>query len=94
MDSTIPLLSKSKISSLWPSSVPVQPGLCRMYSETTLLVFACGGSFIIVLSVSMICVLVSVSFTEREKYSIINFIMSALRLAFVSLAPARLMNGV
>ena len=26
-DSTIPLLSKSEISSLWPSSVAVQPGL-------------------------------------------------------------------
>ena len=34
MDSTIPLLSKSKISSLWPSSVVVQPGLCRTRSET------------------------------------------------------------
>ena len=29
IDSTIPLLSKSKISSLWPSSVVVQPGLCQ-----------------------------------------------------------------
>ena len=28
IDSTIPLLSKSKISSLYPSSVAVQPGLC------------------------------------------------------------------
>ena len=36
-DSTIPLLSKSKISSLLPSSVRVQPGLCRICSETTLL---------------------------------------------------------
>ena len=26
-DSTIPLLPKSEISSLWPSSVAVQPGL-------------------------------------------------------------------
>ena len=33
-DSTIPLLSKSKISSLQPSSVVVQPGLCRTLSET------------------------------------------------------------
>ena len=33
-DSTIPLLSKSEISSLWPSSVAVQPGLCRTRSET------------------------------------------------------------
>ena len=29
MDSAIPLLSKSEISSLKPSSVTAQPGLCR-----------------------------------------------------------------
>ena len=34
IDSTIPLLSKSKILSLQPSSVAVQPGLCRTRSET------------------------------------------------------------
>ena len=34
MDSTIPLLPKSEISSLQPSSVAVQPGLCRTWSET------------------------------------------------------------
>ena len=33
-DSTIPLLSKSKISSLLPSCVAVQPGLCRTRSKT------------------------------------------------------------
>ena len=44
-DSTIPLLSKSKISSLWPSSVTVQAGLCRACSETTLLVFPRGSSY-------------------------------------------------
>ena len=33
-DSTLPLLSKSEISSLWPSSVTVQPGLCQTWSET------------------------------------------------------------
>ena len=33
-DSTIPLLPKSKISSLWQSSVAVQPGLCGTWSET------------------------------------------------------------
>ena len=43
-DSTIPLLFKSKILSLLPSSVTVQPGLCRTCSETTLLVFPRGGS--------------------------------------------------
>ena len=43
-NSTIPLLSKSEISSLQPSSVTVQPGLCRTCSETRLLVFPRGGS--------------------------------------------------
>ena len=33
-DSTIPLLSKSKISSLKPYSVIAQPGLCQTLSET------------------------------------------------------------
>ena len=33
-DSTIPLLPKSEISSLQPSSVVVQPGLCGTWSET------------------------------------------------------------
>ena len=33
-DSTIPLLSKSKISSLYLSSVAVQPSLCGTWSET------------------------------------------------------------
>ena len=34
LDSTIPLLSKSEISSLLPSFVAVQPGLCRTRLET------------------------------------------------------------
>ena len=33
MDTTIPLFSKTEISSLKPSSVAVQPGLCRTWSE-------------------------------------------------------------
>ena len=33
LDSTIPLLPKSKISSLQPSSVIAQPGLCRTWSK-------------------------------------------------------------
>ena len=33
-DSTIPLLPNCEISSLQPSSVAVQPGLCRTWSET------------------------------------------------------------
>ena len=32
--STIPLLCTSDISSHWSSSVAVQPGLCRAWSET------------------------------------------------------------
>ena len=34
MDSTIPLLPKSEISSFYPSSVAIQPGLCLIWSET------------------------------------------------------------
>ena len=44
-DSSIPLLSKSKISSFYPSYVTVQVGLCWTWSKTTLLVFPRGGSF-------------------------------------------------
>ena len=33
LDSTIPLLPKSKISSFYPSPVAVQPGLCQTWSE-------------------------------------------------------------
>ena len=38
-DSTIPLLYKSKISSLKPSSVTVQAGLCRTWSEPKIVNF-------------------------------------------------------
>ena len=44
-DSTIPLLLKYKISSLYPSSVTVQAGLCRTWSEPKLLVFSRTGSY-------------------------------------------------
>ena len=33
-DTTIPILHKYEISSLQPSCVVVQPGLCRTWSET------------------------------------------------------------
>ena len=33
-DSTIPVLSKSEISSLYRSSIDEQPGLCRTWTET------------------------------------------------------------
>ena len=39
IDSTIPLLSKSEISSHQPSSVVAQPGLYRTWSETPKIVF-------------------------------------------------------
>ena len=48
LDSTIPLLAKSKISSFWPSPVAVQPGFCQtwtQWSESKLLVFSCRGSY-------------------------------------------------
>ena len=46
MDSTIPLLSKFKISSLYPSSsVNVQPSLCWTGLEPKLLVFSCRGLY-------------------------------------------------
>ena len=48
-DSTIPLLPKSEISSLWPSLVTAQSGLCRTWSETpktgfltSRLIYGCG----------------------------------------------------
>ena len=44
-DSTIPLLSKSEISSLKASSVAVQPGLCHTWLETLKLVFSQRGSY-------------------------------------------------
>ena len=40
IDSTIPLLSKSEISSLQPSLVTVQPGFCRTSSGSRMLVFS------------------------------------------------------
>ena len=49
-DSAIPLLFKSEISSLYPSSVAVQPGLCGTWSETPKTGFLrtlenCGDTF-------------------------------------------------
>ena len=46
LDSTIPLLAKSKISSFLPPPVSVQPGCYQTWSESTLLVFSCCGSYI------------------------------------------------
>ena len=43
--STIPLLPKSEILSLQPSSIVVQPGLCRTWSETPKTGFSQRGSY-------------------------------------------------
>ena len=40
IDSTIPLLLKSEISRFLPSSVTVQPSMCRAWSEPKSLVFS------------------------------------------------------
>ena len=39
MDSTIPLLLISKVSSFWLYAVTVQPGLCRTLSKTQIVGF-------------------------------------------------------
>ena len=44
-DSTIPLLPESEISSLQPSSVAVQPGLCKTWSESPKTGFLTTSSF-------------------------------------------------
>ena len=55
LDSTIPLLPKYKISSLWPSLVAVQPGLCQTWSETKLLVFSRCGSYCYAETITLTC---------------------------------------
>ena len=45
IDSTIPLLSKSEISSLWSSSVTVQSGLCRPSQKSQRQVLSHHGSY-------------------------------------------------
>ena len=44
-DNTIPPLPKYEISSLWPSFVTVQPGLCGTRSKTPKPVFSQRGSY-------------------------------------------------
>ena len=50
-DSTIPLLAKSKISSLSPSSVAIQLGLCGTRSKSRRPVFSQRGSYSVPLSI-------------------------------------------
>ena len=47
VESTILPLYKSEISCLYPSSVAVQPGLCRTRSETRTLIFSQCGSYVL-----------------------------------------------
>ena len=61
MDSTILLLFKSEISSLQPSSVAAQPGLCQTWSETQRRVFSQRGSYILVSS--------AMSAGEKQNYT-------------------------
>ena len=51
-DSTIPLLPKSEISSLYPSSVAVQPGLCGTRSEIRMFFFSCRSLCLFDISVN------------------------------------------
>ena len=70
-DSAIPLLPKSKIPSLWPSSVLVQLSLCQICLKTTLLVFSLRGSF-------------STTYTVKNKIqSLIPLHLIQLHTAFV-----------
>ena len=55
-DTTIPLLSKSEISSLQPSSLAVQPGLCRTRSETRRFVFSQRGSDVFDIAKDNVCI--------------------------------------
>ena len=53
IDSRIPLIPKYEISSLWPSSVVVQPGLCGTWSETP------NTGFLTTRLISFLCFLIS-----------------------------------
>ena len=64
-DSTIPLLPKSEFSSLTPSSVVVQPGLCRTLSETPKTGF---------LTTRLIILRIKMVFLKTERRTIRKFI--------------------
>ena len=63
IDNTIPLLPISEISSLWPSSVIVQPAWCQTWSKTLRQVLSSPGSYVIVFVLS--CGGSNVTTTER-----------------------------
>ena len=63
-DSTIPLLSKSEISSLKASSVVVQPGLCQTWSDTPKTNF--------LMTRSQLLLTITPDVTLMGKYSVLN----------------------
>ena len=70
--STIPILPKSEISSLLPSSVAVQPGLCRTWSETPKTGFSQRGSYDLCTWGRLIRIL-AVGFNVQSAYRLINY---------------------
>ena len=63
-DSTISLLPKYEISSLQPSSVAVQPGLCGTWSETPKTGF---------LRTRLICISVFLAWLSLSLFTYVNF---------------------
>ena len=70
IDSTIPLLAKSEISSLWLSSVVVQPDLCQTWSETQKTVFSQRGIYHLEMQVTILPKRILITRnTEKHKLS-------------------------
>ena len=66
-DSTIPLLPIYEISSLLPSCVVVQPGLCRTWSETPKTGFLTTRlRYTVVLSIVLVFIRLSEPLTSRS----------------------------
>ena len=76
-DSTIPLLFKSVISSLNPSSVIVQPGLCRTWSETQKTCF---------LTTRLKCCYSSITTSQSERTKCISSNYNPYRTTFWSVS--------
>ena len=64
IDRIIPLLPKSEISSLWPSSVAVQPGLCRLGRKPRRQVFSGRSSINIGIKHVFLCI--KIQWVPRE----------------------------
>ena len=93
IDSTMPLLSKSKISSLWQSSRAIQPGLCQTWSETPKTVFSQRDSFFIrTRSVSTIPIVISTpQFCQSyADFFLVFFSTSQIFIFFLSFLFCRL----